>query len=45
MDKLSDGYEVNSLLALYPSLTEDDIQVALMYPFEKKTREEIIAMQ
>lgn len=45
LDKLSDGLEAEELLVRYPALTEDDIQVALMYPFEQKTQEELIAMQ
>ena len=45
LERLSDGLEVAEVLALYPDLQEEDIQVALMYPFEQKTQEELIAMQ
>jgi uncharacterized protein (DUF433 family) len=45
LEKLSNGLEVEEVIALYPALTEEDIQVALMYPFEEKTQEELIAMQ
>ena len=45
LERLSDGFEVAEVLSLYPDLQEEDIQVALMYPFEQKTEEELIAMQ